>query len=220
MAEEKKDRTETGMPTDKQSSRQAYYEASTTNISEDITFYVERLCRTMETMVGKKISSPADFEELAEQIRLRTHEVIGVNTLKRMFGHANYEVVTPRRSTLDILSRFVGYSGFNAFIMTDGITSSDVVHKRHVMTKHLASGLHIELTWLPDRRVVVEHLGNARFVVREVENSKLAVGDTFMCSLIVEGEPLFLTNLCHKGAAPVAYEASRRGGLHFKIIED
>ena len=92
---------------------------------------------------------------------------------------------------------------------------------RELEGKRLAKGLFLRLTWLPDRVCIVEHLGNACFIIRQVENSKLSVGDTFEAAVIIEGEPLYLSNLVHEGRPPVSYVAGvKSGGVHFEIIEE
>ena len=181
---------------------------------------VARLCKKIEAALGVAVSASGDFEVLAREVFERTHEVVGINTLKRIWGHGNYGVEKPRRSTLDVLARFVGFADYSTFLRyNDGLTS-DKVMTRHIVTKHLARGLTVELQWLPDRRVLVEHLGNTQFVVREVEHSKLQVGDTFFCNMIIEGEPIYLSNLTREGMSPTAYMAGKQAGVHFTVIED
>lgn len=46
----------------------------------------ERLKSEVETLVGRKIASPKDFDFLMRQIHGYTQETISVSTLKRMWG--------------------------------------------------------------------------------------------------------------------------------------
>ena len=89
----------------------------------------------------------------------------------------------------------------------------------------LAVGDRLLLTWHPDRRCVIEHQGSGQFRVAEAENTKLAVGDTFECALMMEGEPLYVGNLTHLLAdgstmGPVSYLAGKQGGVTFEVEED
>lgn len=76
----------------------------------------------------------------------------------------------------------------------------------------------VELMWHPDRVVTVRHEGYEVFTVVESINSKLSVGDTFRCGLIVEGEPMYLAQLKHEGGEPVSYVCGREGGVKFRVL--
>jgi hypothetical protein len=44
------------------------------------------------------------------------------------------------------------------------------------------------------------------------------VGDTFLCGLIIEGEPLYLDELQHNNEPPVAYVCGKKGGVRFEKL--
>lgn len=181
----------------------------------------ERLCKEVERVLGRTMTTPQDFVWLSRQVAGRLRHTVSVNTLKRLWG-ALGDAGAARRSTLDMLAQFIGFRDYATFckVQTDGCTQSDKVLSRHLYTRNLARGLRLRCTWLPDRVIVAEHQGDGHFVILEVENSKLSVGDTFECALIMENEPLYLGNLVHEGTGPVAYVAGRRDGVRFEIIED
>ena len=54
----------------------------------------------------------------------------------------------------------------------------------------------------------------------EAENTKLSVGDTFMCDIFIDGEPLYLSNLVHEGRPPMVYVAGKKDGIRFQLIEN
>ena len=172
------------------------------------------------TLVGRTLAEPQDFVWLAELIEQQEHQTLGVNTLKRVWDFYGDGDIKSRRGTLDVLAHFLGFKDYATFSMADGHESSGRILSRHIEGKRLAKGLFLRLTWLPDRVIVAEHQGDGSFVILEVENSKLAVGDTFECALIMENEPLYLGNLIHQGTGPVAYVAGKREGVRFEIIED
>ena len=181
----------------------------------------EHLCRAIERVAGREIKSSKDFEWLARQIEETQHTVIGVNTLKRLWGYYGNGVAT-RQGTLDVLARYVGYADYGTFVRacpTTEATQSHDVLSRHVETGRLSPGMCLRVRWKPDRLAVFEYLGESRFVVRSVENSKLSVGDTFTCHLIIENEPLYLSNLVHQGMPPVPYVAGQQDGVHFELVD-
>ena len=181
----------------------------------------QKLCEAIEKKVGIEIREPQNFVWLAELIEQQEHQVIGVNTLKRLWGFYGDGDIKARRGTLDVLAHFLGFRDYATFLKADGNESSGRVLSRHVECRRLARGLFLRLMWQPDRICLVEHLGSACFVIRHVENSKLSVGDTFECHVVIEGEPLYLGNLVHEGRPPVSYVAGiKSGGVHFEVIEE
>ena len=47
----------------------------------------DRLKNEVETLVGRKIVSPRDFDFLSRQIEGNTQETVSVSTLKRLWGY-------------------------------------------------------------------------------------------------------------------------------------
>ena len=182
----------------------------------------ERMIHEVERVAGLHMETPQDFVWLSEQISRQRRSSVSVNTLKRLWGYLPSNYATTRRSTLDTLAQYVGFRDYATFCNQQDIKStvSNKVLSRHLNTKMLERGLKLHVTWMPDRDLVVEHQGAGRFVVRSVENSKLSVGDTFDCLLIIENEPLYLGNLIHEGQPPVSYVAGKQDGVRFEVMED
>jgi len=182
------------------------------------------LIDAVEQRAGMQMRQSQDFDWLSKEIFRQEHQLVSVNTLKRLWGYFEHVTVTTRKSVLDLLAHYLGYSSYNAFVQTQNQEqtgkASNAVMTRHLEPKKLAEGQMVSITWLPDRRMLAEHMGAGRFIIREIENSKLSVGDTFDCHLMIEGETLYLGNLSHEGAPPVAYQAGKMGGIHFEVILD
>lgn len=179
----------------------------------------DKLRSEVEGAFGRTPCTASDFCELSERIFERTHERISPTTLKRLWGYVN-ENVRPRLFTLNMLSRFVGYSDYVALSASDGEAQSNLVLAEHITDKDIAVGQCVRLTWQPGRVCVVEHLGCGRFKVVEAQRTKLSVGDTFTCRLIMMHEPLFLDNLVHDGGAPTGYVAGRKDGVTFEVMNN
>ena len=73
-----------------------------------------RLREEIESVVGRKMKTPKDFDFLAGQIFDKLHENVSSTTLKRIWGYLS-EPSTPRLSTLDILARYLDYQDWDAF---------------------------------------------------------------------------------------------------------
>lgn len=68
---------------------------------------IQCLLTAIEEKVGYSMQSNSDFVRLSTEIFEQEHENISTSTLMRMWGYRPF--VEPRKSTLDILARFVGY---------------------------------------------------------------------------------------------------------------
>ena len=179
----------------------------------------ERLKSEVETLVGRKIASPKDFAFLMRQIHGYTQETISVSTLKRMWGYVNSNT-KHSKFNLDLLSRMVGYAGWDAFVQgQDSVASSRFFMKSELIANALDVGELVRLTWQPGRVVTIRYKGNDSFEVVEVQNSKLSVNDTFTCHQFVAEEPLYLSNLNHPGVPPCNYVAGQNGGIKCNIID-
>ena len=64
-------------------------------------------------MMGRPIRSPKDFDLLRDSIYSRLRDNISSHTLKRVWGYLD-SPSEPRQGTLDVLARFIGYSGYEA----------------------------------------------------------------------------------------------------------
>lgn len=179
----------------------------------------QQICTEIERMAGRSMHTPRDYDFLSELIFQKTRERISPSTLKRLWGYLD-NGIKPRRYTMDVLSRFLGYADYEAYEQRDGAVESNLVLARRLNAKDLSIGSKIKLTWQPDRVCIIEHRGEGRFVVVNAEKPKLSVGDTFTCHLFIEHEPLFLDDLIHSGGTPTAYVAGRENGVMFEIVDD
>lgn len=182
---------------------------------------IARLREAVERTLGRSMRTPKDFEQLSGAIQGRLGVILSRNTLRRLWGNMQ-DVEQPRRSTLDFVARFLGYTDMEAFTVQAGKELSDtsnpvMTRKIHVGTE-LRKGDRLRLTWLPDRVCDIEYNGSLHFSVVASENTKLKAGDTFLCGLVIEGEPLYLDEL-QRGSEPgVSYVCGKQGGVRFEKI--
>lgn len=179
----------------------------------------ERLRNEIKRVVRREMRTSRDFTWLSNKVWERVHERLSPTTLKRFFGYLD-EGVSPSQFILDVLSRFIGYNGYNSFL--DGEAPCEVqslvVVSDKLTDKDLERGDCVRLSWPPDRCCVVMCLGEGHFVVSMAENTKLKVGDTFDCHLFIMNEPLFIDNLVHDGGKPVCYVAGKKDGITFEKL--
>ena len=177
----------------------------------------DRLRKEVESLVGRSIKSPKDFDFLERQIQGYTNERISVSTLKRMWGYVATQS-KPSLFNLNLLSRMVGYPDWKTFVGgQEGMASSRFFVKSKLIADALCVGEQVKLSWNPGRIVTVVYRGNDFFEVLESINSKLAKGDTFTCHQFVTDEPLYLSNLTHAGIPPCNYVAGQNGGVKWNV---
>lgn len=179
----------------------------------------QRLKKEIEAALGRDMRTPNDFEYLRERIYSRLQIMISRTTLMRIWGYLDEKVV-PRESTLSILAQFLGYRNWEEFQQNSSLSeeegSSPVLSRRLNVANDLALGDCLRLTWQPERVCDIRYLGELRFIVTASEKTRLKKGDTFECSLIVEGEPLYLDNLRQGNHPPIAYICGKKSGINFE----
>ena len=182
---------------------------------------IQQLKDSIEQMINRKMYTPKDFDFLSEKIFSRLNIMVSATTLKRLWGYLN-EGNVPRKSTLSILAQFIGYRDWDSFIEAAGHENADsqsnLILSRRLSSFALMKGDIIQLNWLPNRICKIMYLGNCMYEVINSENAKLQSGDTFHCSIFIEGEPLYIDNLTHGTYQNIAYVAGKKDGIHFELI--
>ena len=161
----------------------------TMNVHTDLP-QVAALRLEVERRLGHSLTCRSDFAILVSEIERVTREHIAENTLRRIWGRMkSYDTVFGR--TLDVLSRYAGFDGWDAFC----------AHLREV------------IGWLPDRLCVVEFGGGRTFRAVETENSTMRPGDTFECGMFILGYPLAVDNFVHDSETVPRYVMGTDHGL-------
>ena len=174
---------------------------------------IAELKHRIETNLKRKMKTPTDFIFLSGAVFERTRETMSPTTLKRLWGYVDGADQT-RNSTLEILSQFLGFNGWDQFIEEiNKDNGSDKVLSPHIDVKELNVGDKVKVSWRPDRRCTFRYLGEQQFEVEAAENSKLKVGNTFCCSLFILGEPLYLSQLVQGKNPPVDFVVGNKDGL-------
>lgn len=184
---------------------------------------IHNLRLDIETALNRKMQTPKDFEFLRERIYARLHILVSRTTLMRIWGYVE-EGVEPRKGTLSVLAQFIGYQDYEAYcnnaLLAKEQQSSPIMSRRLSVEKELHFGEHIRLTWQPDRECEIEYRGDLAFCVVSSKNTRLHEGDTFECSLIVEGEPLYLDNLKQGNMPAIAYVCGKKTGVWYEFMKE
>lgn len=81
---------------------------------DNLQLHIDALKRAIKEKAGRSMDSPGDYDFLSSEVKRATNEYISPTTLKRFFNYIQSNVST-RVSTLSLLSRYLGYKGWDDF---------------------------------------------------------------------------------------------------------
>lgn len=174
------------------------------------------LLQLVEKKFGNAVRTSSDYEALSYSIEAETRQMLSASTLKRLFGYVSLKPV-PRKSTLDILSNYIGELNFNAFcakLRSHGGNNSLFFSTKAIYSSELAPSARLKIGWNPDRVVVLEHKEDADFEVIESFNSQLKPGDRFEQESFMIDYPLYISRIYRNGTYTPPYVAGVQGGLN------
>lgn len=184
---------------------------------------LQYLLELVEKQYGRKLSTTTDFESLSVIIEKATGDLLSSSTLKRLYGYVSLNTV-PRKTTLDILSRFIGnrdYETFRISLSNDPQFSSRFFSAKTVTTSELKAGDRLRIGWPANRIVTLNYLGDDLFEVETSVNASLVKGDRFRQVSFMKGYPLYLSRILRNGDYTPAYVAGMNSGLNLiEIVKE
>ena len=175
-----------------------------------LPFHVVQMLKSRS---GIDFHQPADCDLLSLDIEGKTGVHIGSTTLKRLLGFAADER-QPHATTLDLIARYLGYTHWDELVAVDDKGNSGFeATGDEVRSANLTPGAKVEMTYLPDRKVVLQYIGDNRYHVTVSQNSKLSVGDEVEIVSFVCHHPLLVINVCRDGVSLGPFTAGRVSGL-------
>ena len=109
---------------------------------------IEELKLQVERKYGKVLGTSTDFYDFSLVMERLTGNHISPSTLKRMWGYVN-DTHKPRRLTLDLLSRYLDYEDYQAFLRwlkTNTKYNSSFFSARQLISSEQATGTTIEIS--------------------------------------------------------------------------
>ena len=183
---------------------------------------LQTLLDAVEKRYGRPIAASKDFNTLSVILDHECHEVLSSATLKRLWGYVSLRT-TPRKSTLDILSKYVGYKDFSDFriaLLGKAGDTSGYLDATFLAAEDVPDDGILRIGWEPNRLVRLRKTGRSRFEVIESHNSKLREGDLFEVSCFFKGLPLVVPSVIRDGQFLPSYIAGKSKGLNLISVED
>ncbi len=174
----------------------------------------DKVRQMVEKRFGAKVRYPQECEALAVAIREATHESLGTTTLKRMLGFVG-GVSRARRSSLDIIARYLGYGDYDLLAkdLDEDAEISDFRTVENITSEDLMEREQIQLTYEPHRMLRLEYLGQNLYIVKESKGSKLQKGDRLLIAGFYVGFELVISDVERSGRHLGSYIAGKQGGL-------
>ncbi len=174
------------------------------------------LLSEVEKHYGRRLATSTDFEALSVVIEHESGEMLSSSTLKRLWGYVSLKT-TPRVSTLNVLSRYIGkrdFCDFRQSILEDEHYVSRFFSVKLVCSSDLKKGTEVIIGWAPDRLVTLRYDGDGGYTVTKSENSKLLEGDRFRTESFMVGFPLYIPRILRDGEYTLSYIAGMHEGLN------
>ena len=167
----------------------------------------------VENKFGQEIRYSKDCEVLANEISNTTTKKISVSTIKRLFGFAK-GIEEPRLYTMDVLAVYLGYKNYDGLMLEfKSATSSEFEIVEEIRVDELNLNVELALHYEPNRWLKLRYLGDSKFELLEVVNSKLLEKDIVVVSHIVRDYPLFLSNVIRQEKNLGSYIAAKISGV-------
>lgn len=176
-------------------------------------FIPEPIFKMLQNRSQLQLNLVSHCDALVMDVEQVTGKHIGVNTFKRLLGFYDDGTV-PRVSTLDILANYLGISTWSELVQYLEVETSEFnVVEGELKSADLKNGCIVELTYMPDRKLLLEYLGDSRFHVLMALNSKLQEDDVLHISHIIPTFPLIVTEVERQGHSLGRYTAAKQSGI-------
>lgn len=177
------------------------------------------ILKRIRAEVGLDMTSSAHFDALAQHIKDKTNESLGVNTLKRLFGFKT-EKVSPRLSTMDIIARYLDFTDYQTLVKELGEDADISVFTpiEGIEVQNLEKGAQVRIAYDPNRVFEMTYLGDFKFLVNLAEGSKnILKGDILTITQLALGHRFVASHVVRDNLDLGAYESAKFKGL--KSIE-
>ncbi len=183
--------------------------------------FIFQLCEAIEKRLGKKMTSPRDFEYLSEELS-KIGSRISASTLKRIWGYNQdvSETYKPYTYTLLSLVNFLGYRDLDDYTANyNGEELQSAFYVGETVTiDDIAPGSIVELAWAPDRVCNLACLEKGVFRVVHSEHGRLYPGDMVKFQSLTQNAPLYFHEVTRPGTnESFIYTAGLRSGVRYQI---
>lgn len=166
----------------------------------------------IQTRFGMQIERPSQFEALSGDIFQQTGDMLGVNTLKRLFGVL--PEVRTSQTTLNIIARYLGWDNWMMLQASiDGSNSGFGQDEQVIFAEQLEAYTALHITYSPNRNVELQKQENGLFRVTRCSGGKLQEGDLLAIDCLACGYPFLVKEVWRNGTSLGPYVGGKEGGI-------
>jgi hypothetical protein len=148
---------------------------------------------------GQTVRYPKDCNGLAEHISAICKTKISASTIKRLYGFVKGSSQEPRIYTLDIISSYLGYKGWEQLVQSlDNSSERETKEIEKLKPEQIGKGQSVILSYEPVKKIELQKQGNC-FLVLSSNDRKLILGDEVKLGAIELHYPLTFTSILRKG---------------------
>lgn len=125
-----------------------------------------------------------------------------------------------RNTTLSILARYIGcddWADYTRSLRASISEESEFKPINAISISDMTVGCELKINWLPNREILVRHLGQSRFVILEAKNTKLLSDDMIEIALLAPGEPMFISRIIRGAKTMTGYLAGQLHGVNVEL---
>jgi hypothetical protein len=171
--------------------------------------YIQKL---IDDKAGLTLNVSPQFELLSESIFKTTGKMLGVNTLKRLFGQL--ADVHTSKTTLNIIAEYLGYDRWET-LKKISENSNSKINGTHITCypKEMPEGQSIKVSYEPQRELQLTIRKDKRCLVTLAKGCKIHKGDILEIFDIVTGYPLTVRQVEREGVFIGSYIGGIEGGV-------
>jgi hypothetical protein len=148
---------------------------------------------------GQTIRYPKDCNGLAEHISASCKTKISASTIKRLYGFVKGSSQEPRVYTLDIISAYLGYKGWEQLVQSlDNSGERETKEIEKLKPEQVGKGQSFILSYEPGKNIELQKQGSSFLIVSSNER-KLLPGDEVKFGAVELHYPLTIISLSRKG---------------------
>lgn len=174
----------------------------------------KEIIKKIEDKFKSEIKYPGQCDALAQAIFDETKITIGVTTLKRLFGFVADER-KPHVSTLDVIAKYIDYPNFKLLVKDMGEDCDISMYQpiESLDSEGMTVGTQVQITYDPQRLVIMTYIGDNQYVVNESKNSKLEKGDILTIVQFVIGSAFYCKDVIRENKSLGPYLGAKQNGL-------
>ena len=148
---------------------------------------------------GQIVRYPKDCNGLAEHISASCKTKISASTIKRLYGFVKGNSQEPRIYTLDIISSYLGYKGWEQLLQSlDNSGERETKEIEKLKPEQVGKGQSVILTYEPGKKIELKKDGTT-FLVVSSNDRKLLLNDEVKLRVLELHHPLTFTYLIRNG---------------------